>query len=108
MDPNDTDRLFVADADIDNELRGRTQIGRSGSRKRLNKSGQSSPALDSMHESAPLLSDEERSRPSTRGSDGSGDNVQWFGLADLEGLPWWKKPSVRACSFPRVPDCTNP
>jgi hypothetical protein len=85
MDPNEHDGAFVADISIDQTLKR----GGHAKQRRVDKSGQGDHAPDSLGEEAPLLGN---GRDSSEGSDG--EDVEWFGTAELQGLPWWKRPSV--------------
>lgn len=91
MDTNENDGIFSREAEIDERMRARDN---GGPGKRSGKSGQSSPAVESLDEDAPLLDNEERSRRNSSGHDSDDEPVQWFGTVELEGLPWWKRPSV--------------
>ncbi|KAF2270253.1 tetracycline-efflux transporter-like protein [Lojkania enalia] len=99
MDSNDG--VFAAEADVDQQLRERSQRkGKSEGRHShewSSKSGQSLPALDSDNEELPLLLDRSSGssshRGSTRGSDGS-DSAELSGPTEFHGLPWWKRPSI--------------
>ncbi|KAF2743026.1 MFS general substrate transporter [Sporormia fimetaria CBS 119925] len=46
---------------------------------------------ESQHERTPLLGDGVGSNGS---EDGDDDSEEWFGTAELAGLPWWKRPST--------------
>ena len=90
METNDA--AIVADVEVDQMLRARNNG--SGSKpalahERTNKPGASSSSLD-MDEQAPLLEDGERSS-----HDGDDEETEWFGITEIKGLPWWKRPSVR-------------
>jgi hypothetical protein len=90
------DEIFAGEAEIDEQVRLRSS-GNSKPRTaplRSSKSGQSSQALDRNDEEQPLLGTGASSR-GRAGSDGGSEPEEWFGTAELKGLPWWKKPSVR-------------
>ncbi|KAF2791201.1 tetracycline-efflux transporter-like protein [Melanomma pulvis-pyrius CBS 109.77] len=90
------DAAFAGDADIDEQMRSRSSRSASALHTRhaqSGRSGQSSPALEYNGEEEPLLG----SAGSSRGSVGSGSGSEpqeWFGTAELSGLPWWKRPSI--------------
>ncbi|PSN74083.1 tetracycline-efflux transporter-like protein [Corynespora cassiicola Philippines] len=89
METNDA--AIVADVEVDQMLRARNNG--SGSKpalahERTNKPGASSSSLD-MDEQAPLLEDGERSS-----HDGDDEETEWFGITEIKGLPWWKRPSI--------------
>ena len=94
---SNNDEIFAVEAEIDEQVRLRSS-GSSKShttRLRLGKSGQSSQVLERNDEEQPLL--DIGIGPSSRGragSDGGSELEEWFGTAELKGLPWWKKPSV--------------
>jgi hypothetical protein len=97
---SNNDEVFAGDADIDEQFRSRTTSSHKprNARSRSYKSGQSSHALDLNDEEEPLLVTGAGAGTSSRGragSNGEGEPEEWFGTAELKGLPWWKKPSVR-------------
>ncbi|KAF1937418.1 tetracycline-efflux transporter-like protein [Clathrospora elynae] len=91
-----TDAVFVEDIDVDQELRSRS----NGAKKSnapvhiSNKSGASSPGLDSDNEDAPLLSESRNDYGSADGDGSDNGEEAWAGEADFRGLPWWKRPSI--------------
>ncbi|ORY15171.1 tetracycline-efflux transporter-like protein [Clohesyomyces aquaticus] len=91
MDTNDA--VFAAEADVDQVMRSRNRggasRGRAQPRERSTKSGDNSPIRDADNEQAPLLSSE----GSVDGDNGSSP-PEWFGITELQGLPWWKRPSI--------------
>ncbi|KAF2191505.1 MFS general substrate transporter [Zopfia rhizophila CBS 207.26] len=91
---NSNDAVFAAESEADQELRSRNRSGPSKARiypDRSKKSGDSSPEPFVDTEEAPLLSD----GGSRRGSvESDTDSPEWFGTAELQGLPWWKRPSI--------------
>jgi hypothetical protein len=92
-----TDAAFVEDADVDQELRSRNVTSR-GTNVPLylpNKSGATSPAIDSDNEDAPLLSPSRVDYGSTDSEADDPEEEEWPGEADFRHLPWWKRPSVR-------------
>jgi hypothetical protein len=94
---NTTDAAFVEDNDVDREIRARSFGSKNTNPLYMpNKSGATSPGLDSDREDAPLLSPSRQDYGSAN-SDGNTTGGQgWDGDADFRGLPWWKRPSVRA------------
>jgi hypothetical protein len=104
---SNSDAAFVADADVDQALRSRQSQSKapvfrprqSNTNNNKKKSRVRSPGgeSDSDHEDAPLLSPTEQDYGSAHGSsDGNSSELEWAGEADFAGLPWWKRPSVRA------------
>jgi hypothetical protein len=85
------DAVIAQDAGIEHERRERQRNGFNGARL---KSVSPTPEMD---EEAPLLSDAGSSYNGRDSADGRGhhNEPEWFGHAELRGLPWWKKPSVR-------------
>jgi hypothetical protein len=99
---SNNDEVFAGDADIDEQFRSRTTSSYKPRyvRSRSHKSGHSSHALDRNDEEEPLLETGAGAGAGTSsrgraGSNGEGEPEEWFGTAELKGLPWWKKPSVR-------------
>ena len=94
---NTTDAAFVEDIDVDQEIRSRSFGSKNTNPLYMpNKSGATSPGLDSDNENAPLLRVSDNDYGSANG-DGDNNGVEgWDGDADFRGLPWWKRPSVRA------------
>lgn len=96
------DSAFVEDVDIEREMRARLHTRTNSSSSKhghahapSKKSSASSPVPEADEE-APLLSDAGSSysgRGSVDSRDGN-EEPEWFGYAELRGLPWWKKPSV--------------
>lgn len=86
-----TDAAFVEDVDMDRELRAR-----AGGSSKSHKSGATSPGPDSDNEDAPLLNITRDGYGSSGGDSDDNEEEQWNGDADFRGLPWWKRPSVRA------------
>jgi len=86
------DSVFAQDVDIDQEQRERQRRPQNGPASRL-RSVSPNPVSD---EEAPLLSDPGSSYDGRGSTDGPIENSEpeWFGYAELRGLPWWKKPSV--------------
>lgn len=85
MDPNENDEVFAREPELDEQARSRA----NGKAHALRKRPQAVP------EQAPLLGDAVNSRRSSFDSDNESEPVEWFGTAELQGLPWWKRPSVR-------------
>ncbi|KAJ4298130.1 hypothetical protein N0V90_006029 [Kalmusia sp. IMI 367209] len=94
--------LFVEDADLDREFEERSRARASASsskvhlvRDRPNKIDGDSRAPD-VNEEAPLLAGHRSSYNSTESTDENGEDSEpeWFGYAELRGLPWWKTPSI--------------
>lgn len=96
VDSNDA--AFAQDVDIEQEIRERQRNGRNGSTARLQRVA---PTPVEADEEAPLLSDAGSSYSGRDSADGRGKNSEqeWFGYAELRGLPWWKKPSVRTIAL---------
>ncbi|KAF2477580.1 tetracycline-efflux transporter-like protein [Lindgomyces ingoldianus] len=95
MDSNDA--LFVAEAEVDQKLRARNRGGASKTRvlhDQPTKSGDSSLALHGDNEDVPLLSDGGSSRRDSIESDNESSPPEWFGTVELQGLPWWNRPSI--------------
>jgi hypothetical protein len=92
---SNSDEIFAGEAEIDEQVRLRSSSSSKPhtARSRLGKSGQSSQALERNDEEQPLLGAGANSR-GRAGSDGGSELEEWFGTAELKGLPWWKKPSV--------------
>ena len=96
MDPNDTDAIFAAEAEIDSRI-VRT---RHGQRDRKSNAGEEAVVAarggidstfgDEPGEDEPLLG---RSRDDKGRGDSSG-GAEWLGIAEFDGLPWHKRPSV--------------
>jgi hypothetical protein len=84
--------MLAQEVDIEREIRDRQRNGRNGSTAKLH-SVSPTPEVD---EEAPLLSDAGSSYNGRDSADGRGKDIEpeWFGYAELRGLPWWKKPSV--------------
>jgi hypothetical protein len=96
MEPNENDGIFTTDASLHQERNGRSKTSSQSLHKRRDKSAESSSAPQSAPEQVPLLGNRRRSSPSrSERSDSTEGPVQWFGTAELQGLPWWKRPSVR-------------
>lgn len=94
---SNNDEIFAGEAEIDEQLRlrGNGSSKPHTARSRLGKSGQSSQALERNDEEQPLLGTGTGASSRGRaGSDGGSELEEWFGTAELKGLPWWKKPSV--------------
>ncbi|KAF2107220.1 tetracycline-efflux transporter-like protein [Lophiotrema nucula] len=86
--------VFEAEAEIDQRQQELRTRGKSKSRSlhEFPKTGQS--AVVDIDESAPLLSDNESDRGRSRHSHEGAEPPVWFGSAELQGLPWWKRPSI--------------
>ncbi|KAH7110577.1 tetracycline-efflux transporter-like protein [Dendryphion nanum] len=94
MEANTSEGAFVADSDMDQAVLSRDNGSSSRGQHLVKKSGDSSPALESVNEDSPLLGDNTtNSRRESTDSDGP-DGPEWFGIAEFKGLPWWKKPSI--------------
>ncbi|KAF2277971.1 tetracycline-efflux transporter-like protein [Westerdykella ornata] len=93
MELNEQDSAFAADSQVDQELSWRTRGRRHDPHRRSSKSGQSSPDADSLAEEAPLLG-EEAGRSGGAEDNKSDAEVEWFGTAELQSLPWWRRPSI--------------
>jgi hypothetical protein len=94
-----TDSAFVDDVDVEREIRVRAST-------RPYKSGATSPGPDNDNEDAPLLHASRDDYGSSHGDDDDDENntnreQEWAGDADFRGLPWWKRPSVRASRLMR-------
>ena len=94
-DPNDTDAVFVAEAEMDAKaLRSRT--GRTTSRSSTAgervavaaRGGIDSRFSEDLGEDQPLLN------KAKDGGDGGGGGAEWIGTKEFDGLPWYKRPSV--------------
>lgn len=59
------------------------------------RNGAPPPADRDAEETTALL----QPRDDETGSSGGGDDLTWDGYKDFEGLPWWRRPSVRPCSM---------
>jgi hypothetical protein len=96
---DNTDAVFVDDNDFDRTLRQRPDSSRSNSRAPLlvhskpGESGASSPGLDTDDENVRLLNPTPIDYRSSNIDAGENDEPEWF--REFEGLPWWKRPSVR-------------
>jgi hypothetical protein len=96
---DNTDAAFVDDNDLDRTFRQRPSGSRSNSKTPLlvhskpGKSGASSPGLDTDDENTRLLNPTPIDYRSSDDNAGENDEPEWF--REFEGLPWWKKPSVR-------------
>jgi hypothetical protein len=92
---NTTDAAFVEDIDVDQEIRSRNLGSKNTNPLYMpNKSGATSPGLDSDNENAPLLSPSGNDYGSANGNSNNNGGQGWDGDADFRGLPWWKRPSV--------------
>lgn len=91
--------LLAAEADVDTELRAADSTPKPHQSEgvRSRKVGERVSERYSDHEDSPLLGDESDIPPSRSGrQNGVHENASaWPGMNDFEGLPWWKKPSVR-------------
>lgn len=99
---SNTDAAYVEDVDVDQALRARNNTSKSHRAPvfrpdQANKSGASSQDMDIENEDAPLLSPTDQDYGSGNGRRDSENEYEyeWEGARDFEGLPWWKKPSVR-------------
>lgn len=88
-----TDAAFVEDIEVEQEFRARVR-----NLKKANKSGATSPGPDSDNEDAPLLASSRHNNGGANGHGNDNEEEEWAGDADFRGLPWWKRPSVRATS----------
>lgn len=87
-----TESPFVEDADIEQNLQEQSRRGQSPSPLARIPAEPLQSDLE-FDEAAPLLSSSnDRDGTSGQQDDGTGE---WFGYAEFEGLPWWKRPSVR-------------
>lgn len=88
---SNVDAAFVQDVDVDQELRSRNHTPHPS-----NKSGSSSPGLDSDHEDAPLLSPGAQDYGSAegRGHDNGYNESGWRQDPEFHDLPRWKRPSI--------------
>ncbi|KAF2678100.1 tetracycline-efflux transporter-like protein [Lentithecium fluviatile CBS 122367] len=86
------DAIFAEEVEIDQEVRERERRGGNGSKSKL-RTVSPTPEID---EEAPLLSDAGSSYDGRESVDSRGKRrePEWFGHAELRGLPWWKKPSI--------------
>ncbi|KAF2015221.1 tetracycline-efflux transporter-like protein [Aaosphaeria arxii CBS 175.79] len=87
MDPNSNDSTFAADADADQQFQTHENNRRRGIVRPHRASG-------SADENAPLLSNEASNGRQSLLNDTSSEAVEWFGTAELQGLPWWNRPSI--------------
>lgn len=55
--------------------------------------------LTDNDEGAPLLGNGNGNDSGISGSDETG-SIEWEGLADFDGLPWWRRPSVSLSFLP--------
>jgi hypothetical protein len=94
---NTTDAAFVDDIDVDQEIRSRSFGSKNTNPLYMpNTSGATSSGLDSDREDAPLLSPSPQDYGSSNGHGNTNGGRGWDGDTDFRGLPWWKRPSVRA------------
>lgn len=91
---SNADAAFVEDVDVDQELRSRLAL-------RKNKSGATSPGIESDNEDAPLLSPRRSDYGSIHEDNGRSDGEDWTIEEEFRDLPWWKRPSVRHVDSPR-------
>ena len=99
MTSTNIDGAFVDEVDIDQGVLQHTYIL---SPRASNEPRAASPEVVRDNENAPLLSRTSDDYGSANG-DGSGDSDRnghganvWYGMAEFQRLPWWKRPSVRA------------
>jgi hypothetical protein len=98
----ENDAIFAAEADVDvgfhsahsskppNRYYGNDYVGK-GSKAEPGPSAWQHPA----HEETPLLRREDGGHSDRHwGEEGNNELPSWPGMAEFEGLPWWKKPSV--------------
>lgn len=100
------DAAFLEEEEIARDfrarLRARQEAARANRSSRIrgqsNKSGRAANVKD-VGEESPLLGRSRDNSSSSRGTGESDDEAEWFGYAELRGLPWWKKPSVCTTSL---------
>ncbi|KAF2653079.1 MFS general substrate transporter [Lophiostoma macrostomum CBS 122681] len=90
MNPNENDEVFTAEADID----GRESHRSCELDARSAKSTGMSPAPLAAEEDTPLLGGRREEARSDADSNAESEPVEWFGTAEIQGLPWWKRPSI--------------
>lgn len=92
MDHNDTDAAFVAEADMDHKdqraQRIKSRTSYTGEQVVVEaQGGIDNRFVDERGEEEPLLGNERQRKDSSGGA-------EWHGMAEFEGLPWYKRPSV--------------
>ncbi|KAL1605211.1 hypothetical protein SLS60_004755 [Paraconiothyrium brasiliense] len=86
------DAAFLEEEEIAREFRARLRARQEAARANKVQNFRQRPnQLDENGEEAPLLGHSD----STGSADNEGDNSEpeWFGYAELRGLPWWERPS---------------
>jgi hypothetical protein len=98
---SNADAAFAEELDVEQELRSRYNASKSQSKAPVyrphpsNKSGASSPGVDSSNEDEPLLNPTGQDYGSVDGdSIGEDDGSEPWDSPEFRGLPWWKRPSV--------------
>ncbi|KAF1997126.1 MFS general substrate transporter [Amniculicola lignicola CBS 123094] len=93
MDAND---ILAVNAGLHGEQRHRNAGRSSSARSRNQSSGKSGTTLntDNASEDAPLLGDTGRLRRQSAVSAAGSEPPVWFGTAEIQHLPWWKRPSI--------------
>ena len=101
---SNTDAPFVEDVNVNQELLSHTGASKLKQNPRFhvsNQPGANSPGTDSDNEDAPLLSPTGDDYESVNGGSNGDEEEEWSGLSEFRGLPWWKRPSVRASRYQR-------
>ena len=96
MEPARHDEVFSGDVVLYPEPDVFNPTRKHNARKRSEDSGLISPLSNAVTEDSPLLGNGRRHSSSGSKGNGNEEPVEWFGTADLRGLPWWKRPSVRS------------
>ena len=95
----EADGIIEADADIERVLRLRLQRGGKTDIHRAENAALvvGASSHDDSDEQSPLLGKDRTSSSTPEQVEVT--SVIWAGDADFDGLPWYKKPSVRVVSF---------
>lgn len=103
MASTNTDEVFEADAEAEVWADARRHLRSRQSRHESHNKKPVSGAVDhSVDEQAPLLLDHPgKSSDATSDNGDEDDAPEWSGARDFEGMPWWKRPSVKTTLRPR-------
>jgi hypothetical protein len=93
---SNVDQASVESYDVDQARNNTAYLRPHADTQASNKSGSSSPGIDTDNEDAPLLSPTSQDYGSANGA-GNGNNASAWNEDEFRSLPWWKRPSVGAC-----------